>query len=238
MELIIFLYRIILKPFLKTTHRRKLIDLKYRFYFKKSFSQFGEDLVVYNFFENKKTAKKYLDIGAYHPIMLSNSHILHLNNWSGVIVDTEKFKLDMFLKYRKSKVEVLGKAVVSNFEKVKKLPFYLFDLSYSLIDTLSKEFAEEVKKREGINFREEKIDCIQINELLKLDDFNFVNIDIEGMDDEIVSSINFNDIYKPEVIVFEIHNPFEGNHKSINHLIENGYKHLFTSGLSVGFYLN
>ena len=53
------------------------------------------------------------------------------------------------------------------------------------------------------------------------------------MDEIILNSIDFTKIYKPKLICFEIHDPFKySDRSSFNNLRKNGYKHLFTSGIS------
>ena len=49
---------------------------KYKYFTKKnSYSQFGEDLIINNFFGN--FVGTYVDIGCYHPIKYSNTALLH-----------------------------------------------------------------------------------------------------------------------------------------------------------------
>ena len=48
------LYKKLINPFLSKKQIRTLTNFKYNFYFKKSYSQFGEDLVIYNFFQKEK----------------------------------------------------------------------------------------------------------------------------------------------------------------------------------------
>ena len=53
-------------------------------HFKISYSQSGEDLVLIKYLKYKKINNgKYLDIGAFHPRWVSNTHILHKKNFSG-----------------------------------------------------------------------------------------------------------------------------------------------------------
>ena len=145
------IYKKIIKPLLSMNFGRKLVDIKYSQYYKKSFSQFGEDLIIHNFFKSiKYKGGKYLDIGGFHPKMISNTHLLHVNGWKGLVVDTLTAKLDLFKIKRGGNIEILNRAVVSNEEKKEKLDFYFFDKPFSEIDTLSYEFAKEKKNRKEI----------------------------------------------------------------------------------------
>ena len=51
--------------------------------------------------------------------MISNTHLLNRNNWSGYVVDTSDFKLKLFKKKRGSKIKIINRAVVENHEKKK-----------------------------------------------------------------------------------------------------------------------
>ena len=72
--------------------------------------------------------------------------------------------------------------------------------------------------------------------LAKPDHFNFVNIDVEGMDEDLILSLDFENINLPELIVFESWKPLS-DLQSIENLENNGYVHLFTSGGSMGYFL-
>jgi len=234
-----YLYRKLIKPNAPYFLREMITDFSFNRHYIKSYSEFGEDLIIKNYFKVfKSDEKKYLDIGCYHPKMISNTHWLFKWGWDGVVVDTSNRKLKLFEKRRNGKVKTLNKAVVSNYEKKSDIKFYFFNQPFSGIDTSSKELALKMKTKDN-NFVEETIENIKINDLLSLDNFDFVNIDIEGMDEEVVSSIDFNNIYKPKLICFEKHNVFKDlDSKSIIKLKENGYKHLFTTGPSIAFYLD
>ena len=51
-----------------------------------SFSQHGEDTFIHEGFGRKK-GDFYVDVGAYHPIRLSNTFLLYKNGWRGVTAE-------------------------------------------------------------------------------------------------------------------------------------------------------
>ena len=57
----------------------------------KTYSQFGEDLFIDDFFQNQKEGK-YVDLGAFHPMRLSNTFLLHKKG--------RKKKLDFLLNIK------------------------------------------------------------------------------------------------------------------------------------------
>ncbi len=64
-----------------------------------SFSQFGEDLVVSNFFPDL-TDGFYVDIGAFDPVRLSNTHLFHRRGWSGINVEPNPAQFRLFPEAR------------------------------------------------------------------------------------------------------------------------------------------
>ena len=77
------------------------IFIRYRFLRnKKSFSQFGEDLFIAEFFANQKEGN-YVDLGAFHPMRMSNTFLLYKKGWSGTNVDLNPISIDFFNLARK-----------------------------------------------------------------------------------------------------------------------------------------
>ena len=63
-----------------------------------------------------------------------------------------------------------------------------------------------------------------------------INIDVEGLDELIVNSIDF-EKFQPTMIVYESFSPFS-NSKTKELLYKNDYSLLFISGGSIGFVKN
>ena len=79
-----------------------------KFYVKKeSYSQFGEDKLILNFFK-KKNYGSYLDIGAYNPIKFNNTFLLFKRGWSGTNIDLNKTSIDLFNILRPKDVNILS----------------------------------------------------------------------------------------------------------------------------------
>ena len=92
------------------------INQHYNRHYIKSYSQYGEDLIIYDFFKHHFDIKgNYLDIGAFHPKMISNTHILHTLGWRGTVIDLDDFKLKLFKRNRKDKVNILTRVVIPGF---------------------------------------------------------------------------------------------------------------------------
>src|SRR5579871_1351751 len=66
-------------------------------YAKVTFSQFGEDLAVLRWMDELSIEKGiYLDVGAFHPVHLSNTLLLFKKGWKGVNIDMNCEKINAF----------------------------------------------------------------------------------------------------------------------------------------------
>lgn len=208
----------------------------------KSFSQHGEDLIVRKFFQKigVKTGF-YIDIGAYHPRFVSNTYRFHRLGWHGVCVDLDQEKLRWFKSFRGAAVDticagVAGNDASSNNEAV---TFYKHKRLLSEIDTLDEDTAMANKQKLGWDYTTTQVPLIGINEILRKyahKAVDFLNIDVEGIDEDLLLSLDFS-ICKPTVILFEDNRIFGGSDRVRTRLEENGYAKLFISGGSVAYYL-
>lgn len=232
-KIFLFFYRII-KKFLPQKLNYFIWDIYLSNISKKSYSQYGEDLIICSYFHThfKDKQGNYLDIGCYHPKGISNTHLLHKSGWQGVVVDIDDYKLNLFKKRRGNNIETIKGAISSNISE-SKLPVYKFNQPFSPYDTLSKEIAESRSKEINISYNIEEINQIEINSILNKKHFDLINIDVEGIDELIINSIDFNE-HKPSMIVYESFDPFSYS-KTKELLDRNGYTLLFISGGSIGY---
>ena len=170
---------------------------------KRSYSQRGEDLIVYSYF-NKRKSGFYLDIGCYHPKLISNTYLFHKNGWKGVALDIDQYKLDTFKFSRGKKVKVIKAAVIPNKINKNTIDAYKFfsKRGWSDSDTIDLELANQTKQKGRGQYIVEKVPCIDINSLLEsIPKVDFLNIDIEGLDTKIVEAIDL-DRLKIDLILF------------------------------------
>tara|TARA_Y200000002_G_C22615917_1_gene635985 strand:+ start:137 stop:799 length:663 start_codon:yes stop_codon:yes gene_type:complete len=154
---------------------------------RKSFSQFGEDLFIADFFANQKEGK-YVDLGAFHPMRLSNTYLLHKKGWSGTNVDLNPITIDLFNLARKNDDNICC-LMAGKDNLLKDVYFEDWSAANSLT---SNENLSEKKQMKTRTF-----------ESLIYKNFDFLNIDLEGHDYEILQTIDFKK-FNPKLICVEI----------------------------------
>ena len=203
---------------------------------KRSFSQFGEDLVLTSYFERIGLRHGvYVDIGCFHPTWLSNTHLLHRRGWRGYAIDIDSYKVKAFTWLRGERCKaILGAVSVQGGGSVE---IYKFRRLWSEIDTLSADFAEGVRRRRGFEFTKSIIPLIDVREFFaKLERVDLINIDIEGMDEEVLMNIDLARL-RPAAVVFEDNFNWGGGARVRSYLESQGYERLFISGPSIGYAL-
>ncbi len=203
------------------------------------YSQNGEDIIISKYFESLGINQgHYLDIGCFHPSWISNTKLLHDQGWTGVGVDIDKYKIKLYSLVRGVAVStycaaIVGKSFQTSCKRAS--PVFLFKKFWSEIDTLS----ERVALSSGRPFIRSNVLTLTIEEIFADNNWNFdfINIDIEGLDLEVICEIDFLKIH-PRLICFECgENGIFPPNKVVNLLEKNGYKHLFSSGPSHAFAL-
>lgn len=175
-----------------------------------AYAQFGEDLIINQFFYYKGIAKpSYLDIGANEPRYISNTYFFYKKGASGVLVEPNPLLASKLRKIRpKDKVLDFG----IGLSEQKEADFYLFPDAANGLSTFSKEEAEHWKnigmKGVGkINWEKIiKVPLLPVNSIIEkyLADNapDFISLDVEGLDLEILKSMNFTK-YRPHLICVE-----------------------------------
>jgi len=179
---------------------------------KVSYSDFSEDLILESIFEG--LTGSYVDVGAGHPVIGSNSYLFYKKGWDGITV--EPIKLHSVLhKLKRGRDLQINKLIGESKDKVK---FYEFNPTQYSTNSQS-QYKDMIAK--GMQERQTYyLECVSINEVLSKvkNKVYFLTIDCEGYDYEIIRMIKWNLIYKPKVIVFEkISNPIQA--KEIHQLL-------------------
>jgi FkbM family methyltransferase len=175
---------------------------------RRSWSQYAEDLLVLDFFEKvlpeaqRPSPGFYVDIGAYHPRFISNTHALAQAGWHGLVVDVDQAKLDRFAT-RKHCTGVC--CVVSDHEGT--IEFYKFRRLWSEIDTLDHAQADKYREEFGIEYDVVTLPTKTLPAILDenhIGRIDFMNIDIEGFDLAAVKTLGL-DQRRPTLLCVEDH---------------------------------
>jgi FkbM family methyltransferase len=173
-----------------------------------SYSQYAEDLLVMDFFAGAVPASHrpdpgfYVDIGAYHPRFISNTHALSRAGWHGLVVDVDQTKLDRF-STRKNCTPVC--CVVSDHEGT--IDFYKFRRMWSEIDTLDATQAEKYREEFGIEYDVVALPTKPLPTIFEengVRHIDFLNVDIEGHDLAALKTLDF-ERWRPTLLCVEDH---------------------------------
>ena len=190
------------------------------FFPKKNYSLLGEDKFIEKYFRNKAKGF-YIDVGCYHPLVGNNTQLLYRKGWNGINLDINYYSIKIFNFLRKRDINIhLG---ISN--KKDKLTMY-YRKEINMLNTLDEKIAKIYFKNgyKKKNIQVNTLDyCIHKN-FKKLNKIDFINIDVEGLELNVLKSLNFA-IYKPQLVCVEIHNYKNlKSNKVYNFLVKKSYK--------------
>ena len=195
------------------------LGIKYRYFLKKkTYSQFGEDLLIDKFFGNY--VGKYVDIGCFHPIKYSNTALLNKKGWRGVNIDLNEVSIKFFNACRKDDLNIT--ACLS--DKKEDVIIYM-DSEFSALNSI---YLQNSKNFNFKQLKKKKIQTKVFSEVVE-DSFDFLNIDCEGNDYKIIKTIDLKK-YKPKLINIEVSE--ENKNYIYNYLNQNGYELLAIKSLS------
>ena len=184
----------------KKLHIIHNIFIKHKYFIpKKSYSMDGEDLIIFDYFKEKKKGF-FIDVGCYHPIHRNNTFLLYKKGWKGINIDIHSFSIDLF-NYIRTK-DLNYNFAISDKNEILNM-YYQKELSQ--LSTIDYEQAKKVFQGP---IKKKKIQALTLNEILKRSKIekkiDLLDIDVEGSDYKVLQSLSF-DKHKPELICVEIH---------------------------------
>jgi FkbM family methyltransferase len=154
-----------------------------------TYSQCGEDRILqYLFKQLNVSMPSYIDIGAHHPTILSNTQLFYTNGSRGINIEPDPDLIDSFYKERPLDVNLnVGIGLRTDPETA---DFYV--MSSRVLNTFSKQEAERVE-----SFGTYKIEAAIKVQLMPLQNIvntyftpNLISLDIEGLDLAVLRSID------------------------------------------------
>ncbi len=198
--------------------------LKHKILFpKKTYSCFGEDILVDKFFKKRKIGF-YIDVGAYHPFFWNNTYLLYKKKWSGINIDANPLSVELFNVARPNDYNFNLAITDKNKNKIK----LFYRRKMNVLNTTNEKFAK-INFPNG--FKIANVKCSSLNKVLDKTKYkgriiDFLNLDVESTEKDVLKSLNFN-IYKPKLICIEIHfnklRDLKFN-KTYQFLLKKGYK--------------
>ena len=190
-----------------------------------NFSADGEDSIIIKWLGGIKNGF-YIDIGSYKPLFGSNTFNFYIKGWSGICIDPNPgLKLKYFL-LRPNDL-FINSAVV--LKKKNKKNFFYYYKNHSDLNTFSKK-RMKIQKKLFKRFPTKTLNVDQLSsqnlaQLISDKEVHFLNIDIEGMEDNIIRFLIENKIFPWCIAIEELGNTCENINTSRikKFLNKNGY---------------
>jgi FkbM family methyltransferase len=211
-------------------------NIKYFLLLNEKNTQFGEEKEIKKILNINKVGN-FVDIGCFHPTRQNNTYELYRAGWKGINIDLNPLSIKLFNFARPYDDNIC--TAISNKEGYKKL-YFLGDLDTK--NTIEKNQLNLLNKEFGIKKTKiKKIKVKKLNNILERNKFykiDFLNIDTEGSEYQILKTINFKR-YNIKLICIEIltHNKQSiiKNKKTINLLLKNKFKLIKKIGVNYLF---
>lgn len=205
-----------------------------------SYSQYGEDLILKGLMERDQIdlSKKgfYLDVGAHHPTRFSNTKLFYDLGWSGINIEPNEGIKCLFDKTRpRDKTLEIGLGKKCGSQK-----FFLYnETALNSLNNRDSELLDTPYSSTGSKLIEiARMEDI-INEICaeRLPEPNFLDIDVEGLELEVLEGNNWYKFNFNFILIEQKIKSLELIKDSavFNFLSDKGYKLLAHNGLT-GFY--
>lgn len=178
-----------------------------------SFSQFGEDLLILRALEsiNKLHDCFYVDVGAFDPVIYSNTLRLNWLGWSGINIDAQENHVEQFRKHRPNDINL--HYAIAKDEGFADFLLYASATTGRLADPHNRTnhsiLGENVLNRITVPTQTLRGILSQYRPSGK--DFGLLNIDCEGTDAIVLQSNDW-DKFRPWVVAIEDHSKEKVSH--------------------------
>ena len=185
-------YLIKLYPFNKLYFFLKILKKSKKRY---HYADNGEDIIIQGLFNHKKDGF-YMDVGCYHPIRASLTHILYKKGWKGVNIDISKDTINLFNIARPNDKNI-------NIGIADKAGEDFYYQSSHINQANSFKFYDNVKKV--------KVQITTLDNIIKnlgIKKIDFLNIDVEYRDFKALQGLNLNNV-RPSLIAIEDNDAYD-----------------------------
>lgn len=172
-------------------------------YAQKSYAQEGEDRIMWRYFEYRESGF-YVDVGAHHPARFSNTYLFYRKGWRGINIDAMPGCMKSFQRYRPRDInleQAVGEAPAA-------LTYYRFnEPALNGFDARLSEARHQAGSTYKIVGKEvlttRRLDSILDEFLPHGQSIDFMSIDVEGLDMEVLRSNDWTR-YRPEIVLVEV----------------------------------
>lgn len=166
-----------------------------------SFSSAGEDMILRHLLGSDKMQGFYVDVGAFHPTLFSNTYFFYLNGWRGINIEARPGSKTVFDKVRPRDVNL-----EVGISSERGTMTYYFIADDSPMNSFSPDFLRDIKMLDQVK-REIAIPTIPLADVLEQhvpdgQAIDFMNVDVEGRDFEVLASNDWKR-FRPRFIVVE-----------------------------------
>lgn len=164
-----------------------------------SFSQFGED-VLCGFFFGRNHQGVYVDVGAFHPMLLSNTYDFYRKGWRGLCIDANPDIAGLFARFRPQDT-FIHSAVGGQAGSIEMALFK--DGAFNCLAEHLNDVPADIRQ----SARLVTVPIRPLSAILtenKVEKVDLLNVDCEGNDLKVLQSNDWNR-WKPTVICVEDH---------------------------------
>jgi FkbM family methyltransferase len=189
-----------------------------------SYGHNGEDLVLNHIFEGQRTGF-FVDVGAHHPMIYSNTYLLYRRGWRGINIDAEPGSMRPFNRWRARDINV--EAAIGT--KVGAMTYFRFNApALNTFDPDEAELKNAGQHRivERIQIPMRRLADVLAEHLPAGQAIDFMTIDVEGFEIEVLESSDW-ERFRPRYVLAEIlRTPVLelGNHRIVKWLQGVGYR--------------
>lgn len=164
------------------------------------YGQDGEDLILNRLLDGQALGF-YVDVGAHHPVRFSNTYLFYRRGWRGINIDAMPGSMREFESIRPRDINiecgVAGSAGKLTYHRFNEPALNTFDLAeaqhknkppYQLLDT--------------VEVAVERLDALLARFLPAGQRIDFLSVDVEGKDEEVLRSNDWNR-YRPSFVLAE-----------------------------------
>jgi FkbM family methyltransferase len=196
------------------------------------YSQHNEQEIILNFFNGR--IGRYLDIGAFDGVEMSNTLALAELGWQGTAIEASPWVFKRLKKNYEERnlttnVNLIEAAVVPN-DYPDQMKFYETHLSHNFepgtgVGSFSVEHSYFWANKNSGSFYttvlETTVSTIKLNDIFKDNDYTFISMDVESFNLELMISLPWNSLTKLEMFCIEADLSY---HRFVNFMKPLGWK--------------